>query len=92
VIPLLASANRDETAFENADQLDIARQPNRHVAFGMGVHYCLGAPLARLEGRIALQALVQRFPKMRLAVPREKLRWRGSVGLRGLRALPLHLS
>ncbi|MFY0534412.1 cytochrome P450 [Nannocystis pusilla] len=62
VMPLLAAANRDEAAFERADKLDITREPNRHVAFGLGLHYCLGAPLARLEGRIALQALVRRFP------------------------------
>lgn len=92
VLPLLASANRDEAAFERADQLDLGRNPNRHVAFGLGVHYCLGAPLARLEAKIALLALVQRFPNMRLAVPAERLRWRGSINLRGLTALPLHLS
>lgn len=92
VMPLLASANRDESAFENADTLDITRKPNRHVAFGLGAHYCLGAPLARLEGTIALQHLVRRFPDMKLAVPEEKLRWRGSIGLRGLKALPLLLS
>jgi cytochrome P450 PksS len=92
VMPLLASANRDESMFENADKLDITRKPNRHVAFGMGAHYCLGAPLARLEGTIALQQLVRRFPQMKLAVPEEQLRWRGSVGLRGLKALPLRLT
>ncbi len=92
VMPLLASANRDESVFENADTLDITRRPNRHVAFGMGAHYCLGAPLARLEGTIALQHLVRRFPVMKLAVPEEQLRWRGSVGLRGLEALPLRLA
>jgi cytochrome P450 PksS len=92
VMCLLASANRDESVFENADTLDITRKPNRHVAFGMGVHYCLGAPLARLEGTIALQHLVRRFPDMKLAVPAEQLRWRGSIGLRGLKALPLRLS
>ncbi|HYO64575.1 MAG TPA: cytochrome P450 [Archangium sp.] len=92
VMPLLASANRDESAFENADTLDITRKPNRHVAFGLGAHYCLGAPLARLEGTIALQHLVRRFPQMKLAVPEEQLRWRNSVGLRGLKALPLRLS
>lgn len=91
VMPLLASANRDESAFENADTLDITRKPNRHVAFGLGVHYCLGAPLARLEGTIALQHLVRRFPQMKLAVPETQLRWRGSIGLRGLKALPLRL-
>jgi cytochrome P450 len=92
VMPLLASANRDDAVFENADTLDITRKPNRHVAFGMGAHYCLGAPLARLEGTIALQHLVRRFPQMKLAVPEEQLRWRGSIGLRGLKALPLKLA
>jgi cytochrome P450 len=92
VIPLLASANRDEAAFERADMMDITRNPNRHVAFGLGAHYCLGAPLARLEGRIALSALVQRFPRMQLAVPAKKLHYRGSANLRGLRELPLRLS
>jgi cytochrome P450 PksS len=58
----------------------------------MGAHYCLGAPLARLEGTIALQQLVRRFPRMELAAPEEQLRWRGSVGLRGLKALPLRLT
>ncbi|WP_245919104.1 cytochrome P450 family protein [Melittangium boletus] len=92
VVPILASANRDEAVFENADRLDITRHPNRHVAFGLGAHYCMGAPLARLEGKIALLALVSRFPETRLAVPREQLRWRGSLGPRGLTSLPLHLS
>jgi cytochrome P450 len=91
VMPLVSSANRDERAFDKADQLDLTRQPNRHLAFGMGSHYCLGAPLARLEGRIALQALVQRFPKMRLATPEQPLQWRGVMSLRGLRHLPLQL-
>lgn len=92
VLTLLAAANRDEEAFERADQLDITREPNRHVAFGLGAHYCLGAPLARLEGRVALLALVQRFPRLRLAVSPEQLEWRRSISLRGLRALPVHLT
>ncbi|MET0404803.1 MAG: cytochrome P450 [Cystobacter sp.] len=92
VLPLVASANRDEQAFSGADQLDLGRTPNRHLAFGMGVHYCLGAPLARLEGKIALQALVQRFPRMKLALPEQRLEWRGTVGLRGLKQLPVQLS
>lgn len=87
----LASANRDESAFENADQLDITRQPNKHVAFGNGVHYCLGAPLARLEGKIALQGIVACFPDMRLAVPAHTLQWRTAINVRGLKALPIHL-
>jgi cytochrome P450 len=89
VTALLSSANRDETVFERADELDITRHPNRHVAFGLGVHYCLGAPLARMEGQAALRALAQRFPDMRLAVPPETLRWRHTAGVRGLKTLPV---
>ncbi|WNG17290.1 cytochrome P450 [Cystobacter fuscus] len=89
---LIASANLDEAAFPNADTLDITRTPNRHVSFGYGIHYCLGAPLARLEARVAIPALLRRFPRLDLAVPAEKLRWRPNIGLRGLEALPLSVS
>jgi cytochrome P450 PksS len=89
---LIASANLDETAFPKADTLDIARGPNRHVSFGYGIHYCLGAPLARLEARVAIPALLRHFPRLDLAVPAEKLRWRPNLGLRGLEALPLSVS
>lgn len=89
---LIASANLDETAFERADQLDITRNPNRHVAFGYGAHYCLGAPLARLEARVAIPALLRRFADLRLAVPAEKVAWRPSMALRGLESLPLSVS
>lgn len=92
ILPLIGAANRDEEVFERADQLDITRNPNRHIAFGLGIHFCLGAPLARLEGKIALQKLVQRFPNLRLATWPENIKWRASSGLRGLQALPLHLS
>lgn len=88
----IASANRDEAAFKNADQFDIARDPNPHVAFGMGIHYCLGAPLARLEGRIAFNALLARFPNLELASPASALEWRGGPSLRGLKKLPIRLS
>lgn len=87
----LASANRDETAFPQADRLDITRQPNKHVAFGNGVHYCLGAPLARLEGKIALEGLIKCFPAMQLAVPMGELQWRSAMNVRGLKALPIRL-
>lgn len=63
----LLSANHDERAFPDPERFDIERKPNRQVAFGHGIHFCLGAPLARLEGRIALELLVQRFPRLRLA-------------------------
>jgi cytochrome P450 PksS len=87
----LASANRDERAFPNADRLDITRQPNRHLGFGMGIHYCLGAPLARMEAQTAISALINRYPNMRLAVPADQLSWRTSLSVRGLRSLPLRL-
>jgi len=87
----IAAANRDETVFKNADQFDITRQPNPHIAFGLGIHYCLGAPLARLEGRIAFCALLNHFPKLKLAVPASELKWRGAPSLRGLQKLPIRL-
>jgi cytochrome P450 PksS len=89
VFAVLASANRDERQFENPDTLDITRQPNRHLAFGQGVHYCVGAPLARLEGQIAIQTLLRRFRDLRLAVAPRTLRWRRGLTLRGLEALPV---
>jgi cytochrome P450 PksS len=88
----LAAANWDERVFSNPDQLDITREPNRHVAFGLGTHFCLGAPLARLEGRIALRVLLDRFPHLQLAVPPAAIQWRTAVALRGLKALPVRLA
>jgi cytochrome P450 PksS len=86
---VIASANRDERQFPNPDVLDLRREPNRHLAFGQGVHFCLGAPLARLEGQIAISALVRRLPDLGLAVTRGALRWRRGHVLRGLRELPV---
>ena len=92
VLAVLGSANRDERHFEGPDVLDLARDPNRHLAFGRGgVHHCLGAPLARMEGQIALSALLRRFPRALLAVAPEALRWRRGLFLRGLEGLPLVL-
>src|SRR5262249_36496630 len=85
----LASANRDERQFERPDTLDLTREPNPHVAFGLGIHYCLGAPVARLEGQIAINTLLHRLPDLRLAVPADALRWRPGLVLHGLRALPV---
>lgn len=87
----LASANRDETVFERADELDIERHPNKHISFGLGIHYCLGAPLARLEGKIALQVLLDRCPGLALAALPEELEWRNSAAVRGLKTLPVYL-
>lgn len=89
VLGVVGSANRDERQFEAPDRLDLARAPNRHLAFGHGVHYCLGAPLARLEGQIALTALLHRCPTLRLAAPPASLRWRRGLFLRGLEHLPV---
>jgi cytochrome P450 len=91
VCPVIASANRDEEHFERPDELDLGRENNRHLAFGDGFHFCLGAPLARLEGRIALEKLFTRWPNARLAVPPEEIRWRPGLNLRGLETLPLIL-
>ena len=92
VFAVLASANRDERQFDHADTLDLSREPNRHVAFGLGMHFCLGAPLARLEGQIAINSLLRRIPEMRLGVPRRALRRRPGLVLHGLKALPVAFS
>jgi len=89
VYGILSSANRDATQFEKADVLDLGRERNRHLAFGQGIHYCLGAPLARLGGLIALRKLLDRVPTLRLAVPESGLRWRKGLNLRGLEARPV---
>ncbi|MCC6169208.1 MAG: cytochrome P450 [Caldilineaceae bacterium] len=86
---VLGSANRDETAFPAAETFDIRRDPNRHLSFGLGIHYCLGAPLARLEGRVALAALLDRLPGLELAVAPENLRWRTHPIMRGVQRLPV---
>ena len=74
VFAVLASANRDELQFKHADRLDLGREPNPHVAFGQGIHYCLGAPLARLEGQIAIATLLRRTTNLKLTAP-AKLAW-----------------
>ncbi|HEY0735009.1 MAG TPA: cytochrome P450 [Herpetosiphonaceae bacterium] len=89
IIAVLGSANRDEEQFANPDTLDLTREPNRHLAFGQGIHYCLGAPLARLEGQIAINTLLRRMPKLCLAVAPEQLRWRRGLIIRGLQKLPV---
>jgi cytochrome P450 PksS len=91
ILAVLASANHDGQQFKDPDSLDLGREPNRHVSFGMGIHYCLGAPLARLEGQIALQTLVNRFPNLRLAKPAESIRWRTGMLMRGPKQLPVKL-
>ena len=87
VMPFIGAADRDPAQFPDPDRLDLTRADNRHIAFGWGIHFCLGAPLARLEGQIAINALVQRFPKLALAT--ERPQYRGSLTLRGLESLPV---
>lgn len=89
VVVALASANRDEAQFENSDLFDITRKNNRHLAFGMGSHYCLGAPLARLEGQIALLTLLRRMPNLHMNTDAETLKWRPTYLMRGLIELPV---
>jgi cytochrome P450 PksS len=91
VVAMLASANRDASVFNDPEKLDITRDPNRHLAFGLGIHFCLGAPLARMEGHIAFNKLLERFPRIRLAVPRDRISWRASPVFRGLQSLPVRL-
>lgn len=87
VILMLGAANRDPGQFPEPDRLEIARRENPHVAFGRGIHFCLGAALARLEGQIAIGAVIRRLPGIRLAS--DTLEWKPSQALRGLRALPV---
>lgn len=83
-----AIADRDPDHFPEPDRLDIFRQDNAHLAFGHGIHYCLGAPLARLEGQIAIGTVLRRLHDLALAVPPDELRWRPG-GLRGPERLPV---
>ena len=86
---VIGSANRDDTVFDNPNELQITREPNRHLSFGQGIHFCLGAPLARMEAQIAFSTLLRRLPDLRLKNPPHLLRWRPSMILRGLAALPV---
>jgi cytochrome P450 len=91
VLCVTSSANRDPGRFADPDRLDVGRDAGGHVAFGHGIHYCLGAPLARLEGEIAFGALLARFPDLSLAVDPATLRWRPSSLIHGLENLPVRL-
>ncbi|HYC92960.1 MAG TPA: cytochrome P450 [Thermoanaerobaculia bacterium] len=87
----LAAANRDEEAFVDAERFDMTREPNRHLAFGHGIHYCLGAPLARLEGQIAIHMLLERFGSIELK-PDAVLQWRRGLVLTGVESLPVRFT
>src|SRR5438552_15839565 len=86
VVPFIASANRDPRQFPDPDTLDVRRQPERHLAFAWGIHFCLGAWLARLEARVVLDTVFRRLPDLALA-PRDP-RWKPMIFLRGLESLP----
>ncbi|MBO0918105.1 cytochrome P450 family protein, partial [Streptomyces laculatispora] len=92
VLVVLAAADRDPERFAVPDTLDLSRRDNQHLGYGHGIHYCLGAPLARLEGQAALATLLKRLPDLRLAVEPADLRWRGGLIMRGLRTLPVEFT
>jgi cytochrome P450 len=92
IMPMLAAANFDPQANPHPEKLELARKPNRHLAFGTGIHFCLGHQLARLEGICALQALFRRWPKLALAVDEAKIKWRKRPGLRAIDHLPVAIA
>jgi cytochrome P450 len=92
IMPMLAAANFDPQANPHPEKLDLARKPNRHLAFGTGIHFCLGHQLARLEGICALKALFRRWPKLELAVDESQIKWRKRPGLKAVEHLPVALA
>ena len=91
VLPILSAANRDESVFEDPDVFNISRDTRKHLAFGRGVHVCLGAPLARIEGQEIIKQLLTKFPNISLNAKESELVWRKDVALRGLESLPVLL-
>jgi cytochrome P450 PksS len=89
IMAMLVAANMDPAANEAPERLDLARRPNHHMAFGTGIHFCLGHQLARLEAKCALEALYTRWPKLELAVEPAQIRWRSRPGLRAIISLPV---
>lgn len=89
VLPSLLGANRDPDIFDNPNVFDITRDPNPHIAFGQGIHFCLGAPLARMEAHIAFTALLDRLPGIQINAPVESLEWTSSLLIHGMKALPV---
>jgi cytochrome P450 len=89
IVAMLVAANLDPAANMLPEKLDLERRPNRHIAFGTGIHFCLGHQLARLEGKCALEALYTRWPKLRLAVEPGQIRWRSRPGIRAIISLPV---
>jgi cytochrome P450 len=92
IMPMLVAANFDPQANPHPEKLDLTRKPNRHLAFGTGIHFCLGHQLARLEGICALKALFRRWPKLELAVDESQIKWRRRPGLRAIEHLPVAIA
>jgi cytochrome P450 len=92
VLAAISSADRDPAQFPGPDRLDLGRDTSGHLAFGHGIHYCLGAPLARMEAEVALGALLARFPRISLAASPDELRWRPVSLMNGLESLPVRLA
>ena len=91
VFVIVAAANRDPAQFKDPEKFDITREPNEHMALGEGIHFCIGAPLARLEGAIAIGSALERFPRLRLKNPDAAVTYKGSYFLRGLSRLHMAL-
>ncbi len=91
VFLFVASANRDAPGVDSPDELDVTRGDGRHLTFGYGIHFCIGAPLARIEAPVAFARLIERFPKLRLALPEDELEWQRTVGFRGPQSLPVRV-
>jgi cytochrome P450 PksS len=89
VMAMVAAANMDPAANQCPEKMDLERRPNRHLAFGTGIHFCLGHQLARIEGRCALKALFTRWPKLELAVPEAEIKWLERPGLNAIASLPV---
>lgn len=91
VVLATAAANRDPEQYPEPDRLDLDREAGGHLAFGHGIHYCLGAALARMEAEVVFGPLPARFPDLSLAVPAQELRWRRTSLMHGLEALPVRV-
>jgi cytochrome P450 len=91
IVALLGAANADPARFPDPEKLDLSRSPNPHVSFGSGIHFCLGAQLARVEAQVGFERLFTRYPRLALAVADSELKYVGNMGLRALVALPVHL-
>ena len=91
IVACLGAANCDPARFPDPEKLDLARSPNPHVAFGSGIHFCLGAQLARVEAQVGFERLFTCYPRLALAVADSELRYLRNMGLRALEALPVRL-